>query len=116
MARYEQDLRDRNREAIIARYDPQGVFLLGDGSKAFWSRDSVASFYRSHWSGPEFFEFVNMTYDSLGPEALGVIGQFRWKAADQPDTSLFSYTAILIRRDGRLYLRIENESTGPGAP
>ena len=116
MESYERDLVAHSREAIIARYDPEGVFILGDGVKEFWSADSVGAFYRTAWSGPEFFEFLNLSFEPLGSDAVVVVGQFRWKAAASPDTALFSYAGLIRRTAAGLRIRLEDESTRERTP
>lgn len=116
MESYERELAAHDREAIIARYDPEGVFILGDGTKEFWPGDSVGAFYRTAWTGPEFFEFLNLSFEPLGADAVLVAGQFRWKAVASPDTALFSYTGLIRRTTMGLRIRLEDESTRERAP
>jgi hypothetical protein len=115
MKAYGDELRTRDRDAIIGRYHPQGVFMQGNGTNEFWTADKVRTFYRTTWDGPEEFEFANLTYESLGPGAVAVIGVFRWKAPGKLEAK-FSYTGILMRLDGQLRIRLEHESKNAAAP
>lgn len=81
----------------------------------FWTPEKIASFYRT-WQGPEVFEFADLAYETLGPDAVVVVGLFRWKEPGKPEGALVSYTALLTRHDGRLRIRLEHESAKASAP
>lgn len=112
MRAYEAELRARDREAVIARYDSAGAYVLGDGGKAFLSFDSIAGRYRAGWQGPAFFEFRDLSYEPAGTDAMVVAGRFRWLQPGTTDTLLFSYTSLVRRTPAGLRIRLENESTG----
>jgi hypothetical protein len=116
MRDYEADLRARNREAVIARYDPGGVYVLGDGRKKFLPIDSLAAAYRAGWQGPAFFEFQNLSYETAGDDAMLVLGQFRWADSSAADTALYTYVGLVRRTPAGLRLRIEDESTKGRSP
>ena len=111
MSQYAMELSRGDREALIRRYDARGAFFVGDGTKEYWSADSVSSWYRRRWAAPVFVEFRDLSYEPLGDSAVAVLGQFRWTARGTADTMTFSYTAILLRRQARLGIRVEDEST-----
>lgn len=113
---YEADLRARDREGIIARYDPSGAYLLGNGRKAFVPFDSLAASYRSGWAGPDHVAFQNLSYLPAGHSAMLVAGQFRWFQVGMPDTLLFSYLSLVHRTPSGLRIRLEDESVAPPAP
>lgn len=116
MQSYEADLRNRNREGVIARYDPAGVVILGNGSKTFMPFDSIAALYRATWSGPDFFTFYNLTYLPAGDSAMVVAGQFRWHERSSADTMQFSYVSLVRRTPGGLRISLEDESFAPPRP
>jgi hypothetical protein len=113
MVGYAQDLRAHNREALIERYDPRGIYFLGNGSKTFLPTDSLAAFYRTRWNGPAFFDWSDLSYEVIAPSAVLVIGKFVWKDPTRPDTLVFSYTNLLLLHAGKLHIRLEDESPRP---
>jgi len=113
MREYGADLRTRNREAVISRYDSAGVYILGQGNKMFVPRDSLAAFYRAGWKGPDFFEWGNLSYEPAGPAAMVVAGQFRWVDLGSKDTLQFSYTSLVRKTAAGLRIRLEDESSAP---
>ncbi len=113
MAEYAQDLRAHKREALISRYDPRGVYFLGNGDKKFVPADSLAALYRTRWKGPTFFDWSDLSYEVIAPNAVLVAGKFVWKAPTRPDTTVFSYTNLLVLHAGQLRIRLEDESTRP---
>ncbi len=116
MQSYEADLRNRNREGVIARYDSAGVVILGNGFKTFMPFDSIAASYRASWTGPEFFTFDNLTYLPAGDSAMVVAGQFRWHERGSADTMQFSYVSLVRRTPGGLRISLEDESSAPLRP
>jgi Domain of unknown function (DUF4440) len=113
MARYAEDLWQGNRAAVAARYDPSGAWHVGPGRAELESWDKIDSRYRSRWAPPASFEWRDLAYEPLGPDSVLVVGRFLWwpqKKADKPPLE-YSYTGILVRRDGQLRIRLENEAT-----
>jgi hypothetical protein len=112
MASYATDLLAGNREAIVARYDPRGAYVLGDGRKALESLDALRATYMSErWQPPQSFRWVDLDYEPLSRDAVAVVGGFEWGGAARAPVR-FSYSGVLVRRDGALRIRIEDES-GP---
>ncbi len=116
MRAYEADLRARNLEGVIARYDTSGAYILGNGAKAFVPFDSLARSYRGGWTGPDHMAFQNLSYLPAGDSAMIVAGQFRWFQAGMRDTLLFSYVGLVHRTPSGLRIRLEDESYAPPAP
>ena len=113
MERYAEDLWQGNRAAIAARYDPTGAWHVGPGRAELESWDQINRRYRGRWAPPASFEWRNLSYEPLGPDSVLVVGGFHWwpqKKADQPPLE-YSYTGLLVRRDGQLRIRLENEAT-----
>ncbi len=113
MQSYEADLRDRNREGIIARYDPAGVIILGNGDKSFMPFENLAAIYRAGWTGPDYFAFSNLSYLPAGDSAMVVAGQFRWYERGDADTLQFSYVSLVRRTPAGLRISLEDESFAP---
>ena len=115
MAGYATDLRTGNRSAIAGRYDSRGAYMAGRGTKTLASPDSVRAIYNSaRWTAPARFEWHDLSYEALGPDAVLVTGRFDWTTAEGR-TLPASYTALLVRRDGHLRIRAEHEDVAPSA-
>lgn len=112
---YAEDLRQHRREAIANRYDPRGVFLLGNGRKVLRSFEEIKSLYLSKWKGPRTFEWKDITVEVLSPDSAVVLGRFDWRTA-AGETLNFSYTGVLVRHPGGWRIRVEDESTEPPKP
>jgi len=114
MEEYAADLRAGNRAAIADRYDRRGAWRQGNGDNVLEPWDSIREIYAgARWERPASFEWRDLHYESAGPDAIVVVGAFLWgRAAGQPPY-LFSYTGLLVRRDGRLRIRLEHESMRP---
>jgi len=109
MEGYAADLRAGARDALVARYDPRGSYFVGNGQKALLPPDSIHAIYHGRWRPPAGFEWQDLSYEVVGPQAVMVTGKFLWGvSADRQLT--YSYTSLLERRDGRLRIRLEDES------
>ncbi len=113
MAEYANELRTHNRPALGARYDVRGVHMVFSGQHSFMPQDSIAAMYQTNWTGPEFFEWRDLTYDVASLNSVLVMGQFQWKSRSSEDTLSFAYTALLVHREDRLGIRLENEYVMP---
>ncbi|HEY5883201.1 MAG TPA: DUF4440 domain-containing protein [Pyrinomonadaceae bacterium] len=112
---YAEDLRQHRNEAIANRYDPRGVFLLGNGKKALKTFEEVRNHYVTKWKGPKAFEWKDLTVEVLSPVAAVVLGRFEWQTTSG-ETLSFSYTGVLVRQPGGWRIRVEDESTEPPKP
>ena len=116
MDAYARDLLAGNRAAIVARYDRDGVYFLGNGHKEFAPYDSVSAKYNgANWSPPASFAWRDLSFEPAGPDAIVVAGQFTWGAASAPAPVTLSYTALLRRQDDSLRIRLEDESIDPAS-
>jgi hypothetical protein len=115
MDAYARDLRAGAREAIIARYDRRGAYMVGNGRKALEPVDSLRAIYTgANWQPPATFEWRDMSYEVLGDDAVMVVGRFEWTDA-QGKMLPVSYTGLLLRQDGQWRIRLEDESISPAA-
>jgi hypothetical protein len=112
MESYAADLREGRRDAIIARYDPRGAYMMGRGEKELMPLDSITAIYRGRWSPPASFSWSDLSYEVVGPDAVVVTGLFDWGLSAER-TMRFSYTGLLVRRDGRWMIRVEDEDPLP---
>ena len=112
MASYADDLRAGNRTAIAARYDRSGAWRVGDGMAQLDTWERISAIYASaQWQPPAAFEWRDLAYEPAGPDAVVVVGRFAWTPAAGQPPLVYSYTALLIRRDGVWRIRLEDEST-----
>lgn len=112
MDAYARDLREGNREGIVGRYDPRGAYFVGHGRKELVPMDSIRAQYPGRWRPPAGFEWQDLSYEMTGPDAVVVVGRFVWSVSAERSLT-FSYTGLLLRRDGRLRIRLEDESGAP---
>ena len=116
MESYARDLRAGERDLLAGRYDPRGAYMLGDGRKAFLPPDSIRAIYHGRWQPPASFEWRNLSYEPVGPDAVVVTGQFVWGVSPERQLPPYSYTALLVRHDGRFRIRVEDESAASPPP
>ncbi len=116
MESYATDLRGGRRDAILARYDPRGSYMMGHGQKRVLSLDDLAAIYHgTQWKPPVTFEWLDLSYEVVGPDAVVVAGLMDWGLS--PEFKLrISYTGLLLRRDGRWMIRLEDEDAAPPRP
>jgi hypothetical protein len=108
---YAQELRAGDRAAIAARYDREGAYLLGHGRKELMPHAAIVAMYQGpDWSPPSSFEWQDLSFEPAGPDAIAVAGRFQWGVPAGPVPMMFSYAALLRRRDGVLRIRLEDES------
>ena len=114
MDAYQAELIEGHREAIAARYDPTGAFLMGGGLKEFETHAAIERRYVEDWSPPAAFAWRDLSYEQVGPDAVIVAGLFDWTWGEAA-TETWSYSAVLVRRDGQLRIRMEHEDPMPVA-
>lgn len=113
MAAYGDELRAGDRAAIARRYDRRGAWRVGHGEAVFDSWDRIQAIYAgAQWQPPAAFEWRDLAYEITGPDSVLVVGRFAWTPAPGRQPMIFSYTGLLMRRDGQLRIRLEDESTG----
>ena len=59
------------------------------------------------WGPPATFSWEDLSFEPAGPDAVVVVGRFLW------ESTRFSYSALLVRQDGVLRIRMEDESQAP---
>jgi hypothetical protein len=112
MDAYAADLRAGARERIADRYDPRGAWLVGNGEKALHAADAIRARYLTQWRPPASFEWRDLSYEAVGPTAVVVAGRFIWSVSAARHLPC-SYTALLLRQEGRFRIRLEDESCDP---
>ena len=113
MDAYARDLAERDRKAVAERYDRRGSYRMGRGEKHFDSHATITNFYATKWVGPDAFAWKDLSFEPLSPDAVMVAGQFLWTPKGKPDPVTVSYTGLLVRQDGVLRIRLEDEDAAP---
>lgn len=108
---YAEDLRRHRREAIADRYDRRGVYLMGNGQKKLVAFEAVKDRYLTRWKGPKSFAWHDLSFEILTRDIAVVLGRFEWQSEDEK-TLNFSYTGVLVKRNGKWRIRVEDESRG----
>ena len=111
MASYGEELRNRDRAALAARYDTSGATVIFTGERVERSFDEIVARYRDQWTGPTSFQWRDLAYDVLSPDSVIVTGAFDWGTPDGVDS--YSYSGVLQRHEGELRIRLEVESRLP---
>jgi hypothetical protein len=113
MEAYGRDLAAGNREAIAARYDRGGPYIMFDGERERVPWEELATQYRTEWRAPAAFEWRNLVFLPAGPDAVVVNGHFFWTRQGGAEPTRLRYTALLVRQEGELRIRLEDESVAP---
>lgn len=109
---YAEDLRGHSREAIADRYDRRGVYMAGNGRKSLDAFEKIKGRYLKDWSGPKSFNWKDLSVEVISKDCAVVSALFEWQA-ESGATFTYSYTGLLIKRDGNWRIRLEDESTAP---
>jgi len=67
------------------------------------------------WKPPASFEWRDLTFEPIGPDAVVVAGQFVWGPVAGAPPMTLSYTSLLRRQEGALRIRLEDESVDPAS-
>ena len=101
MAAYANNLNSANRTAIIQRYDPRGPLTTWEWQKNFSSQNETAAIYLEKWSPPSSFNWHDLSYEVLGPEAIVVTGLFNWVANQwRKKKRTYSYSSLVLLQNG----------------
>jgi hypothetical protein len=112
MAAYGDDLRNGRRQSIVNRYDRRGAYRVGEGEKTLESWELIRAAYMTQWTPPSSFMWRDLSFEPLSDDTICVVGLFDWGLADGRKLA-FSYTGLLVRQDGELRIRLEDESMSP---
>ena len=111
MAAYADELRRGDRAAIAARYDRRGAWRLGNGLKAFVTWAEIQAHYAGpDWHPPASFAWHDLSFEPAGAVAVVVAGTFEWTPSDGRAPVTLSYSSFLVRQNGALRIRLEDES------
>jgi|ERR1035438_38956 hypothetical protein len=115
MKSYATDLQIGNRDAVSNRYDARGAYFVGQGKKTFMTVEQIKKTYQESWKPPASFAWSDLSYEVIGNNAVVVVGGFDLGISDKKALH-FSYSALLVRSDGNLRIRLEDESPLPPQP
>ncbi len=110
MAAYGAELARGDRAAVAARYDRAGAFFLVGGGRDFSPHPQIVADYAQKWTPPKSFEWRDLHFDAVGKDAVVVNGRFMW--GSERGVELYTYTGFLRRQDGKLRIRLEDETPG----
>ncbi|NJC40089.1 hypothetical protein GGQ87_000347 [Brevundimonas alba] len=110
MEAYAESIRAGDREAMIARYDPAGAWMVSAGRGEHLDPGEIADIYRSDaWQAPQAFEWQGLAYIPTGPDAVTVTGRFVWTPSDGVGRTI-AYHGQFVRVDGAWRIRVEDET------
>lgn len=109
MEAYARDLSTADRDAIAARYDRRGAYFVFSGNRELAPWEMIREQYRVQWQPPAVFAWGDLIYEPAGRNGVLVNGFFFWTRAAGEAPMRFSYTALLLRQNGELRIRLENE-------
>lgn len=109
MESYANDVRKGDREALAARYDSRGAYIVGGGKKQLRGFEEIRQHYAQVWRPPISVAWRDMSYEQVGENAVLAIGLFEWGTPDAGVVT-YSYTGLL-HWDGQTFkIRLEDES------
>jgi hypothetical protein len=116
MEAYGRDLGAGSREEIAGRYDRRGVHFMFNGNYELVLWEALRQQYLTRWQPPAAFEWSGLVFEPAGPDAVVVNGLFLWTLRPGEAPMRFRYTSLLVRGDGALRIRLEDESMIPATP
>ena len=116
MDRMATAIRSRDAEQMITVYPDSGTAVFIANTRVLSSSDAIAQNYRGWNESPireVAFEWANVRYEVLSPDAVVGIARFTWAAVDSlgaaPDTLHGVWTGVFRRCSGRWALMLEHE-------
>ena len=106
---YAHDLRAGDRKAVLARYHPDGAWIVRKGVPRLLDFGQLTRRYLEDWQPPALFEWQGLALEAAGTEGLLAVGQFRWGRPSGP-IEIMSYTGLLLRCAGEWRIRLEDEN------
>jgi len=111
MHAYGRELIAGDRAAIARRYPRGRAWRVGHCAKSLQSGAGIEAFYGGEqWARRASFAWRGLSYEVLGPDAVVVVGLFEWGRPGGGEPLTLSYTGLLVRQDGELRIRLEDES------
>lgn len=117
MDAYARDLIAGDRPAVAGRYDRRGAHIVIQGEAKFESHSAITAIYSGpYWSALPRFQWHDLMYIPAGPDSVAVAGLFSYQPPKAPEPTFFTYSALLVRQDGELRIRMEHEVEVPKSP
>ncbi|MBU6187964.1 MAG: hypothetical protein KGR68_01485 [Betaproteobacteria bacterium] len=109
-AAYARDLELADRPAILARYHPEGAWMVRKGvPRLLTFADLTERYLGPAWQPPVCFAWRDLRIEPVGTEGALAIGQFMWERANGQQ-KLISYTGMLLAVEGDWRIRLEDEN------
>jgi hypothetical protein len=109
-AAYAAELNAGDRPAILARYHPEGAWIVRKGVPRLLSFAALEERYLgSAWQPPVHFAWRNLVIEHAGSDSALAIGQFLWERANGQQ-EIISYTGLLLLVAGAWRIRLEDEN------
>ena len=112
MDRMATAIRSRDAELMISVYPDSGTAVFIANTSVYSSPDAIAQNYRGWNESPVAFEWADVQYEVLGPDAVVGIARFTFApvgAGAAPDTLHGVWTGVFRRWGGRWALMLEHE-------
>jgi len=116
MDRMATAIRSRDAQQMISVYPDSGTAVFIANTSVSSSPDAIAQNYLGWNESPMrkvAFEWANVRYEALGPDAVVGIAQFTFAPVDSlgaaPDTLYGVWTGVFRRWGGRWALMVEHE-------
>ncbi len=114
---YARDLLADDRAAIVARYCDAGAWRGGTRTMKLYSPTELTRHYaRGSWNAPVAFAWRDLEYETLGPDSAMVTGGFTLTPAGGKHAEVGVFSAVLLRQDRSLCIRLEHENFMPSRP
>lgn len=110
MEAYERNLRNVDRAAVTAGYDPAGVWFFSGGRGEWLTTRQITEIYGSdQWRPPADFAWKDLAFIPAGDDVVTVTGRFDWPRPDGTVRAV-AYHGMLVRIDGSWRIRVEDET------
>lgn len=106
---YAQDLRAGDRRAVLARYHPDGAWIVRKGVPRLLDFGQLTQRYLEDWQPPISFEWQGLVLEPVGTGGLLAVGQFLW-GRPAGTVERMSYTGLLLRHENSWRIRLEDEN------
>ncbi|MFO6448722.1 hypothetical protein ACLBKU_16435 [Erythrobacter sp. NE805] len=109
-AAYAAELEAGDRPAILARYHPEGAWMVRKGVPRLLDFAALTERYLgAAWQPPARFAWADLRIELVGSAGALAVGQFVWERANGR-RELISYTGLLLRVEEAWKIRLEDEN------
>lgn len=97
-------------ESVGNLYYDSGVVFSGHGNHLFFPIDSVKLMYRERPKTMDYFVWSDVWVEPIGENTALVTSLFHQHLKDEPDTTRFAYTGLLVKTKSGWKIKHEHES------